>query len=641
MLKNLLFFFALSSQLFAQTCTYDEAGRKVREEDFGRIVEYHYDSTDRLTTIHKLNGEASLFIHYKYDDAGNITEESKSDASTIPLEYVAYSYDEWGNCITITRIVGESEAKEHFVYDTEGRLIEKRDALGAITTWVYTANQSREIDPKQRSITTSYGEKGNLVKKEWQNKEGALLLSETLTYNSASQIVQSEVTLQGERKLISQVSYNSQGLIESITKGERCWSYTYTPSKLVETIRQPNGIVLTYVYDASDHVQETRSSDGTIFHTFKYNERGDLIEATDQIAKQTTKREVDPFGNVLREELGNGLVVGRTVDHFDRTLQLCLPDHSRIHYNFDPVYLRSVTRCNAEGEPLYTHTYDSYDLSGNLLTENIIYDRGQIDHLIDLKGRTTAFLSLHLSQTCSFDETDLLIETTMNDDIYRYTFDDLSHLTSESLLSSVRSYRFDALGRLMTPSGSYDNNGNLATKKKGQETFLLTYDALNRLTEAVSEKQKIVFAYDPLGRKLSKRLYKRTSKAFEEISKEDYFYDDEQEIGSMAEGRLKELLVLGLNAPVALELGGSVLAPIVSLQGDLVILVNPESEEAERTYDYTALGEALRLSPEEKPFNPWRFGCLRLHPELGLIDQSFHHYDPVLGRWIEGETPDS
>ncbi len=185
----------------------------------------------------------------------------------------------------------------------------------------------------------------------------------------------------------------------------------------------------------------------------------------------------------------------------------------------------------------------------------------------------------------------------------------------------------------------YDLNGNQILKLSPSETFQYTYDPLNQLISAQSEKTQVNFTYDPLGRRISKKAYILTEKKWKEIAHEYYLYHGQQEIGAFTPtGKPKNIKVLGLgaNSPsaIAIELEKSVFAPILDAQGNICRLIDPISKEIESRYFYSAFGEELQRTIDRGQFNPWLFASKRLDPELNLIYFGKRYYDPVLARWL-------
>ena len=102
------------------------------------------------------------------------------------------------------------------------------------------------------------------------------------------------------------------------------------------------------------------------------------------------KREVDPFGNVISEVFPHGMQITKTYDDFNRALSLDIAGHGQIHYIYDPLLLREVERIAAHGSSLYKHTYEEYDLSGNLMRESLIGNLGTVTYSADVRGQKNA-----------------------------------------------------------------------------------------------------------------------------------------------------------------------------------------------------------------------------------------------------------
>src|SRR5262249_49449473 len=186
------------------------------------------------------------------------------------------------------------------------------------------------------------------------------------------------------------------------TTDSRTTSYTYTAGNKVSTKTLPDGIVLSYSYDPLGFLKTLRSSDGKIRHRFDCTKTGELTSAWDEVENITVHRKLDPFGNVVQELFSTGIEVKKSHDRFDRLLSLQITDVGSIFYNYDPLHLKSVSRYTPDGKNQYTHQYESYDLDGNLLIENMIFKAGNIKHSVDLKGRKTDISSPYFTQKCAY-----------------------------------------------------------------------------------------------------------------------------------------------------------------------------------------------------------------------------------------------
>jgi RHS repeat-associated protein len=500
-------------------------------------------------------------------------------------------------------------------------------------------------------------------------------------------------------------TYTSDNYVESNTRAfgtadARTTHYTYTPSGKIATKTLPDGCILIYEYDALARISHTfseqiaallteiasqvgedsvhatrprslerqdhraecascqrkceksglgflhklRSSDGKIRHKFEYNKNGNLLFALDEVENIKIQREIDPFGNIIRELSPNSIEIKKEYDSFDRPTALLISNLGSISYTYDPLFLRKASRISADGKLQCTHQYESYDLNGNCISEIMLNNCGKVEHSFDLKGRNTQISSPYFSQKCRYDAGDNLIQSTIDHIPFSYTYDDLSQLASEN----DDTYKYDSLFNRKEKENQhfqvnnlneltdqlYDLNGNQIQKDQTHYIF----DPLNRLTEATYGNKSIRFLYDPLGRRLTKIVTDKATNGWEEVYRENYLYDGEQEIGALAaDGVLKNLRVLGLskrkNSPttVAIELNKKIFAPIIDVQGNICRLVDPISKKVASRYEFTAFGEKSFGQNSE---NPWRYAAKRFDPELNLIYFGQRYYDPELARWL-------
>lgn len=280
----------------------------------------------------------------------------------------------------------------------------------------------------------------------------------------------------------------------------------------------------------------------------------------------------------------------------------------------------------------------------------MIYNAGKIKHSLDLKGRKITISSPYFSQKCEYDACDNLIKNMIDKTPISYTYDDLSQLTTEN----DNSYRYDSLFNRIEKNDSlfkinnlneltdlsYDFNGN----QTQNEATHYAYDPLNRLMSATLGNKRVHFLYDPLGRRLSKVVMEKSASAWNEMYREYYLYDGQQEIGAInPDGTLKNLRVLGamlhkeLPATVSIEINKKIFAPTMDVQANICQLIDPVSKTIASQYEFTAFGESKR---EKNDNNPWRYAAKRFDPELNLIYFGERYYDPLLARWLTTDPAD-
>ncbi len=631
---------------------YDGAGRKISEEREGRITEYSYDSLGRLAAVKK----DSLLHHYEYDLLDRMIQETKTDLDGTILYQVGYEYDEDGNRSAITR----NHAAEKFSYDAFGRITAHKDYEDNTIAYTYddwyenSFLRKTAVDPSGKTTVTIYDPFERMTSEQLFDQNKATLHFKDLKYDSRGSLIKiSDDIYQNGRYQRTQTltyAYDSMNRLQSETHGfERSIHYSYHPSGRLASKTLPNGKVLNYAYNPLGYLESLHSSDGSINFNFRTNKLGDIIEAVDISQAYSITRELDPFGNILREQTSDGLVLDKKYDCFNRPLELEFSEGS-IKYEYDPLYLRCVSRFNSQKDQLYTHTYSRYDQSGRLLEESLIGELGTANFQYDKNGQKTASFSPYFTQTCNYNKMGNLVESTKDQAIHSYSYDALSQLTSENdtayaydsffnrTQKNDEAFQYNQLSELISKGKQtykYDQCGNLT--HDGKMTY--TYDLLNRLIEAKDGRRKITFTYDPFDRRISKKVSLYSAHEERILNEEVYFYNGQNELGAYTLGhQLKQLKVPGIRAckefcqPIAIELQDRVFAPILDCHGNIQKLVDIESEQISHKYNYSAFGDNLKTT--EPLYNPWRYAGKRLDPETGLVYFGKRYYSPAIGRWL-------
>jgi RHS repeat-associated protein len=611
---------------YITTYSYDKAGRKIEENRAGRVIEFGYDILGR--PCKKIYKNTVTFVS-NLDPLGRLLEEGRTDQTGAIFNKISYTYDPDGNRSTITHYPNNFPAKITYFYDPFARLVKILDPLGFETTTHYDESKLSPLNQKVLTKTiTNPNQIRTMITYDPYGREAARKISnlreEERRYDPAGNLLQIK---EGTR--IIRYTYNALNDVETLTQGygtpeARETIYHYTPSGLLKTKIQPSGIVLNYTYDPFGHVKTLVSSDGSLSHKFTYNLNGNLIHASDHI--HAIDLTLDPFGNTLTETIDGKYTLTKTYDNLDRPLTHTLSDQSSIRYVYNPVYLKTVERRSPTNEVLYTHTFDSYDLSGGPLTKTLPFNLGKETRSYTPNQEISTLETPYLSQRLIYDPAGRIISVSSEG---TFTYDDLDQLETEpshtyAYDSSYNRTRKDAviltyndLDQLV--GANYDLNENLIEK----DGLTLSYDSLNRLIKAESGVKSFNYTYDPLGRRFTK-----TSD-----EKEFYLYDGVNEIASLdTNGKLKHLRVPGLSqTPVALELEGQVFIPILDYRGSIRKLIDPQAQVAQ-SFDYTAFGE--ETTSILKPYNPWRYATKRFDIELGLSYFGSRYYDANLGRWI-------
>lgn len=642
---------------YTTTYTYDGAGRKIAEERNNERIEYTYDNLGRLRSVK--TGDLSQIT--EYDLLNRVTEERQEDQQGHLFSKVTYAYDEAGNQKAITRFVMGQEVQELFSYDSFDRLILHTDTKGYQTTYCYDESaqdslgqrilQKTTTDPLGQRTIETYDSLGRSTSIQIENSVGATCSSEKKYYDKNNNLCRQISTLypQEEEREIQWEYDNRNQLIALFEPGDKETFYSYTPKGYLKQTIKPDQVVLKRGYDPKGNLVSLQSSDQTIAYAFRYNALGQLVSSLDLTTQTATLRMLDSSGKVLTEKLAHGLALTNTYDAQGRRIRLTLPSKDLISYDYDALFLRSVNRYNASGMLLYTHAYEEYDLSYNLLREQLIYDLGHIDYTIFPDGKEAAISSPFFSQNITgYDPVGNITALNTQSDTTQYSYDDLYQLTQETgpfphtyaydshynrLQKDGETYSLNSLDQLTTRR--YDPNGNLALS--GHTSY--TYDALDRLIGVQAPHQRLKFTYDSFHRRLSKTVYEQDRGIWQPTEQYLYLYDGQNEIGATdSSGNILQLRVLGITphaeigAAIAIEIEGKTYAPIHDLFGNVAALVSPDGQICQ-SYRYDSFGNHTATTNLS---NPWKFASKR-QDQTGLIFFGRRYFDPAAGRWT---TPD-
>lgn len=534
---------------FKTAYVYDAAGRKIEENREGKTTAFSYDPLGRVSTVCR---EGLLWTHYKRDLLGRIVEETQTDRLGTLLKTISYEYDPLGNYAAIHRFFGDQLVTETFKYDGFGRLIEHRDPLNVIQMDRYDSSHINALQQRvvkktsqdMQGVTTVCIEDANGRKaiEETFDSLHHLLRREKFFYDPCGNLIETQVNTGKKINYFYDGNNRLSTLVKDLgTPHQQIEHYTYTLAGKVATKTIPGGIILSYTYDPLGNLASIYSSDQQIDQLFMYDRLGRLKVASDQVHCIYFERVLDPHGNILEETWNKTWSISKLYDGFDRPVSIQLQDGSWIYYSYDPVFLRAVTRYTANGTLLYSHHFDAYDLSGHLLSESLIGEIGKVEHHYDLNQRQM--------------------------DVENF-------------------YPIDPLFANATHRLTYDASIDSSEFSKPDEQTHLIYNPLDQLIEIEKEEEKLIFTYDPLGRRIATRKFTLINGRWQGTFTHFYLHDGNEMLGTYnEEGILQQLRVPGLrpndtfSIPVALELGREFYAPIQDVKGKIQYLIDPKSRD--------------------------------------------------------------
>ncbi|MEW4451991.1 RHS repeat-associated core domain-containing protein [Bremerella sp. JC817] len=451
------------------------------------VKTYSYDSTGRVSSIAKSNGET---IQYVRDSSGALIETISPDGSS--TEYKNYAYrnlpasgtgtsmnpasltlaaDTWGEMTT-------NGVTTYYKTDRKGNLLAVKDGEGNITTYDRNAagyvTKITEPDPdgagplEAAVYEYTYDSRGNMLTetlpddsvRTWEyhatwnepikytDANGNITL---YTYDATNQWLLSETYVIGE--IDDAMNLETDDLTTSYTYTDAPFWVTDPPIGLVESITEADGVVTEFGYDVDGNLTSATYAVGTADEA--------TISAT-----------YDAAGNMLTEtdELGN--VTTYTYDNFDRVTSVTSADPDG---------------AGAQVATVITYTYNDFDL---VATESI-------------NGNTTTYAYNTKGQVTSVTEADPDGAGSLTAPVTSYTYDsDGNVLTITDPLGNVTTYGYT--DGLLTSITEADPDG--AGPQSSPVTSYTYNDAGQVLTIADPLGNVTTYEYDNLGREVSVTL---------------------------------------------------------------------------------------------------------------------------------------
>ncbi|MFF5131248.1 DUF6531 domain-containing protein [Streptomyces syringium] len=498
--------------------TYDERGNRLTTTDpAGAETSYSYDDSGRLTAV---------------TDALGHTHRITCNPAGLPLAVV----DPLGHTTTVRR-------------DAFGRVTEAIDPLGHTTRMGWTTEGKplwREQPDGTRETWTWDGE-GNL-------------LTHTDPAGNTTEHTHTHFDLQASRTDPNgtryDFAYDTELRLTGVTNPQGLtWSYDYDAAGRLVSETDFNGRTLTYAHDAAGALLSRINGAGESLHftrdrlgrtteqrsdagettTYAYDASGSLIRTANADAEITWER--DALGRPLMETV-NGRTTRYTYDALGRRTQRTTPSGLLSEWTYDaagrPVELRSDAGS-------LTFTYDAagretgrrigdgatlaqtWDKTDRLTTQTITGHHQAADRLVQHRSytyRADGYLTEIRELTSGtrrfdLDRTGRVTSVSAHGWSETYAYDgagNLTHATApEHPAPGDREFSGTLIRRAGRTAYEHDAQGRLVRKTRkllNGQTWTWTYqwNAEDRLIEAVTpEGERWRYAYDPLGRRISKR----------------------------------------------------------------------------------------------------------------------------------------
>lgn len=473
------------------TYEYDRAGNLIRETDAnGNSIEYIYDENYRMICIKDKEGN-NYRIHY--DSVGNKIKEvmpenyNAEENTGIGTEYV---YDSMNRVEKVIDASGNIIQKN--IYDINGRVIKVIDAEGYLAG---TNDEERygieyvyDIGNRIKIVKTAESKLNNKLSTVYtydaldniltiKDGEGNVTTYERDQWGRATKITDGE-------KIADKYEYDQAGNIITSTDGEGNKTiYTYNSMNLIKYIIDPLGQKIECRYDKDGRLLEEVDRNGQIIK-YDYNSDNNL-KSKDVIGKN------DPY---------------KYLYNLDGTMLASINNEVVEHYDYTPN--GKISNIYRNGERYLSYKYNK---------------NGNIKSVGDIKGNETNYGYDHFGRLNKvYDGASEIISYIYNVDNTVKSIDYSNGISVEygydrnNNIKSILNKKQD--GNLISNlSYEYDNNGNIISETRNNQTTSYVYDDANRLINVNYPDKTESFKYDLAHNRVSRIL---------SGSETTYSYDD-------------------------------------------------------------------------------------------------------------------
>ncbi|TLP55079.1 MULTISPECIES: RHS repeat-associated core domain-containing protein [Pseudomonas] len=607
---------------------YDARGYLIESErPDGRIDRYEVDAAGQLT---RYIDPAQKKLQFRYDCSGRMIE--RVDA----MGYrVKFSYDAYGRLLQLTN---ENEESYRFGWDNLDRLIAQEDldgsgriyeydVLDGVTSLTHVPSPHEQAPlsdnaPATRTASIRHDFKrdavGRLLSK--RTEDGVTVYS----YDTADNLIAITFTdNQGEKQQLN-YTFNANGQLLSETNSAGLLQYHYDELGNLQTLVLPDQRELNYLYYGSGHLHQINLNGGVI-SDFERDAVHDEVLRTQ--GKLVTRTRYDSCGRLAGKA---------------------------IHYRDAPI----------EALPLLDKSY-SYDPSDNLIAE--VLTQTQRTGVVSATNDENAHLEQIIGRFLDLPHTS---KSYSGRNQYGYDLNEQLQTVQQSRPSwqttQVEDFKYDKAGNLFDGPKlnglikhnrvlvyqdkryRYDRFGRLCEKRIGSNWVqYFEYDAEHRLIcveqYRSSEHERVVFTYDPLGRRISKEIHQ---KDYPEPRRRVHFHWQGLRLLQEVESGLASLYVYDTPdsyeplARIDGKPGNETFQYFHSNLAGLPEQLTDSSGNATWQTDYQGWGKkhdewACKQQAREQNL---RYQGQYIDRETGLHYNTSRYYDPDIGRFTQNDT---
>ncbi|WP_391202749.1 RHS repeat domain-containing protein [Psychrobacillus sp. L4] len=289
-----------------------------------------------------------------------------------------------------------------------------------------------------------------------------------MKYNAQNQLSERDL---GDGSVLDSYTYNRANNLTEVTTNDRKYKYSYDDANRLITATYPDGFGIQYNYDSNGGITqgllssftETQNGVSPESTTFSYNKLQSLTKVTK--GSGSAQWFYDEKGHSVQIQLGsspdNNLNLFQTFDDNGRltgqNYYLQTPVSFQYRYDQDGNIV-------SDGSQTYTYDFANRLESWNNGQTTVNYQYDKAGNLLNPSGNILTFNKANEIEGYSYDGSGNLIQ----DDKYKYTWNDLGQLTSVLTLSGTQ-----------VASYTYYSDGLRQTKTVGENTYIYYYNEGN------------------------------------------------------------------------------------------------------------------------------------------------------------------
>lgn len=457
-----------------------------------------------------------------------------------------------------------------YAYDAQNRLTTSGIGSQALTTISYDSSQriAKQTYGNGDEYVPVYDERNRMSGEKWNNTQ------------------------------ISQYYYNKNdrlSIMEDNITGTR-YQYDYAFYGMPFRISGSDGSLSTYDYDRTGRISRlTFSKNNENIYSAKYISNSKGLPS-----------------DVIIETLGGGTLLHYNYDLMERVVdQSSGSIISNISYVSNSADLISnFTNMNSNGNLINDYSYN-YNQSGN------------ITGVSDSASQTTV--------AYSYDGLDRLIEETIGNDTYIYSYDVGGNITSIAKNGvTISSYSYennnwkDQLTAFDGKAITYDANGNPLTF----DGYNYTWQRGTQLASITGNGKNISYVYDSQGHRVQKTVNGVTT---------NYLYSGDLLMRQTDETNTLDFAYDASNKVIGFNYNGVPYFYAFNQQGDVVAIADKEGTVV-ASYTYDAYGNILTSNGTMASINPIRYRGYYYDAETNWYYLETRYYNPEWRRFISADS---